>query len=1319
MGDVMLTNSNPNIKQEDNQKILTLASVDVAEGTVTVNLSKSQIGDPFTLKLEPMMAAEVASLNRPVKFTSVKDNSGAHGGHLIIYHTPHVAQLLEGVEVRAFGQSGILGRYPIHFHHSQNVDGSIIRKNVVRDSEQRCIVVHGTNFVMVENNVAYDTRGHCFIAAEDGYETDNTFKDNLGARTKRGVNLPGSSNDLRCSTFWITNPNNYFIGNVAAGCVLSGFWFEEPKQDPVYLFKDNVAHNNMNAGINLYPHGYSPPSPAYFDNLTLYNNGKGMFMKRTKNIRIRNSFFAWNSVGLQYFKNNGYAIIQNTTFHATPPGHADTICPTSTGIDFAYETSGKRLRIKDSSFVGYNNPNCDTVGLALRLVNLQSSSSTSGTLPRLDQVTFDPPGKNSTFGITPDSFFDSRIIILEDSDGSMTGEQGFFVNNAAVGPFSLDVCTSTEGRRPKTMFCAGSCLHTVSIEARELIGGSTKLRVTSRSDSNKTHQFEASGSTSDPAYNIKFSLDLTPSDEYDVSFVYAQTGETVFLSATVTLGEAKGYCEVDDQLVEGSFILPTPPLDSFDLFPHTNATDSAAQSGLATNGDSLYDFDSGDWVTYTGIWFGAVGDTARIRLQFSAFNDGGKIEARLGGVDGEIIGYFYPWNTYGEYEDAAFDIDTDVQGLQQLTFKSTSSSDVMNFTWFELAPECESTGFICLDNSDCCSNTCGSTGFCESPPPSTYFVGYEHRGCSGRNELGTTTKPTVEDCAVACDELPTCMSFEYRMTTTSCQLSSSCSYSLTVPSSDWNFYVKVQDGVAANGNPEGNYYLWLLENAAEISPVELVEASSLQLSMASYYIGYHNGGCVGRNELGLTAQTSVEDCATACDAESTCVSFEYKKGSSTTCQLSSSCDHYSMKGNDPNSDYTWYLNIPDGFTTHTIQGGRAYMWLINVLAPSNMPSVAHSSSPSASPSVINGGGDTEFATYYMGYNTGGCAGRNELGITNKPVVEECAAACDALSTCVSFEYKRSSTACQLSSTCDRFDLTLNEVGNSYHWYLKVNDEVAISENPTPYAYLWLLDNLNGREVTSPAGVTSTNYYIGYNTGGCVGRNELLVTTKPVVEECAAECDKLSACVSFEYKREATNCHLSSTCNDLSLTVNEVGNSYMWYERANSYTGHATTGGNAYLWLMETPTSSPTMSPVTLEPTSIEPTCLHITTGGVRYDDGYLDVFVNTGDGNGYVGVTQSGVKYALNSVVLEKCYSGLVGLQVKNSNANAWAGSIETSVDGGLSYTPMVCKDNCTPVGDSTASIVVDGDANGDRAVKCLNGDTCTLVNSGSWDSTA
>ena len=108
LGEVLLTNSDPS-SRSDNQLVLTLASVDVAAGTVSVTSLGS--GNPYTVMSEPMMAAEVASLHRPIRFTSVKTSGGNHGGHLIIYHTPHVAQKLEGVEVRAFGQSGILGRY--------------------------------------------------------------------------------------------------------------------------------------------------------------------------------------------------------------------------------------------------------------------------------------------------------------------------------------------------------------------------------------------------------------------------------------------------------------------------------------------------------------------------------------------------------------------------------------------------------------------------------------------------------------------------------------------------------------------------------------------------------------------------------------------------------------------------------------------------------------------------------------------------------------------------------------------------------------------------------------------------------------------------------------------------------------------------------------------------------------------------------------------------------------------------------------------------------------------------------------------------------
>lgn len=271
-----------------------------------------------------------------------------------------------------------------------------------------------------------------------------------------------------------------------------------------------------------------------------------------------------------------------------------------------------------------------------------------------------------------------------------------------------------------------------------------------------------------------------------------------------------------------------------------------------------------------------------------------------------------------------------------------------------------------------------------------------------------------------------------------------------------------------------------------------------------------------------------------------------------------------------------------------MQGGDAYLWLINEIVPTSIPS---SSPTSVSPT--SSGGPTP-ATYYMGYLTGGCAGMNELGITTKAVVEECAAACDALDSCVSFEYKRSSTRCQLSSTCHNFELTSNTF-DGYHWYVKVNNEVIASENPTPNAYLWLLDNLSGGAVIPPSSAITTKFYIGYDTGeynlfayvlympmynvnlshtislflagGCSGRNELGITTKPSVENCASACDALSDCVSFEYKRSNTNCMLSSTCENFEMTVNQPGNSYMWYEKVNEYTSHVATGGNAYLWLM--------------------------------------------------------------------------------------------------------------------------------------------------------
>ena len=50
-----------------------------------------------------------------------------------------------------------------------------------------------------------------------------------------------------------------------------------------------------------------------------------------------------------------------------------------------------------------------------------------------------------------------------------------------------------------------------------------------------------------------------------------------------------------------------------------------------------------------------------------------------------------------------------------------------------------------------------------------------------------------------------------------------------------------------------------------------------------------------------------------------------------------------------------------------------------------------------------------------------------------------------------------------------------------------------------------------------------------------------------------------------------------------------------------------------------------------------------------------------------------------------------------NSQTNAWAGSIESSLNNGGSYSPMKCID-CTGTVDTTEYIVVDGD----DGLRCL-----------------
>ena len=96
-------------------------------------------------------------------------------------------------------------------------------------------------------------------------------------------------------------------------------------------------------------------------------------------------------------------------------------------------------------------------------------------------------------------------------------------------------------------------------------------------------------------------------------------------------------------------------------------------------------FDSNDFITYSGIDFGAPGSTGGIRLNYSKGNEGGRIEVRLGDATGTILAEFIPTRTGGwlDFQSALIPI-TGVDGMHDITFVGKDANGVLDIDWFEL-----------------------------------------------------------------------------------------------------------------------------------------------------------------------------------------------------------------------------------------------------------------------------------------------------------------------------------------------------------------------------------------------------------------------------------------------------------------------------------------------------------------------------------------------------------------------------------------------------------------------------------------------------------
>eukprot|EP00935_MAST-01C_sp_MAST-1C-sp1_P000124 g124.t1 len=263
------------------------------------------------------MRAEVAVLSRNVKIRGDSDSAGLQWGATIMLHSPHGNDSAVGrfsnLECEHCGQAFNLGRYPIHMHMIGAVHRSFIKNCSIHHAFNRAVTIHGVHWLRLMHTVAFDVLGHTFFM-EDGIETKNTLHHNLGLVTRSAASLLNS--DATPATFWITNPDNFFTNNAAAGSDRYGFWFDLPKHPggasattevcprgtPLGRFDRNRAHSNGRYGLRLFKgliprkhacdpfvglgdhrsqddlgfldHRSNPPIPAVFTRFTSYKNGR-------------------------------------------------------------------------------------------------------------------------------------------------------------------------------------------------------------------------------------------------------------------------------------------------------------------------------------------------------------------------------------------------------------------------------------------------------------------------------------------------------------------------------------------------------------------------------------------------------------------------------------------------------------------------------------------------------------------------------------------------------------------------------------------------------------------------------------------------------------------------------------------------------------------------------------------------------------------------------------------------------------------------------------------------------------------------------------
>jgi hypothetical protein len=453
---------------------------------------------------------EVGMLSRNIVVQASPDaDKTLFGGHIMAMAGSKM--FVDGVELNRMGQNMHLARYPIHWHLIGDAQGQYIKNSAVHDTYSRCVTVHGTNYLDVENNVTYNNIGHCFFL-EDGVEHGNQFVHNLGILTKCHPDAPCDSTNLApfgstdgtnfkttgqnakdvllpsdntVSTFWITNPDNIYRDNVAAGSDSTGFWYALPqngtgkfegteigaktwpRRTQVKEFKGNTSHSNFDSFMfdrGPRPDGHfatgghislanpadanSPQVESVIADFTAYKNRNSGLWSRGEMHTYKNLKLADNAIGYTHASgNSGRSAFTSRVVDSLFVGESENIgnpktpaevaygrsLPEPSVPDFpirAYEFYDYRHELDNVTFVNFQDNATRKTGAISYLLFTSFGMSSNNTVQRAKFINAKPvyfPPMEYKWSNDDYGSGSYRSSVFHDKDGSVGGVPNSFI----------------------------------------------------------------------------------------------------------------------------------------------------------------------------------------------------------------------------------------------------------------------------------------------------------------------------------------------------------------------------------------------------------------------------------------------------------------------------------------------------------------------------------------------------------------------------------------------------------------------------------------------------------------------------------------------------------------------------------------------------------------------------------------------------------------------------------------------------------------------------------------------------------------------------